>query len=165
MGDSGLPIPPTVTVVNAGTTCNAEKCCWTGTTADTSTCQNKNSSNNGGYSGCRRTVCNWYAANEICTRYIAGNKTWRLPYYSEMANWYNYTISLGASGPQLCDDTGETSLATNCWYSPKYPGRVWAQQYNGSHAYFMRLVNGSWARSYQNKTEDASVRCVTAIEY
>ena len=176
MGDSGLPIPPTVTVVNAGTTCNAEKCCWQGQTGNPNYCQNKNSSNNGGYSGCKRTVCNWEAANEICTRYIAGNKTWRLPYYSEMANWYNYTVSLGAAGPQLCDRDTSIHTATQCYeygncsgYNGNcYPAYIWTLNKSGSYAFYGYLYNNNWYYStgynwyYKN---NASVRCVTAIEY
>ena len=177
MGDSGLPIPPTVTVVNAGTTCNAEKCCWQGQTANPSYCQNKNSSNNGGYSGCKRTVCNWDAANEICTRYIAGNKTWRLPNWNETANWYNYTVSLGASSPQVCDRNTSNTTATMCYeyyncYGSNggncYPSYIWTQTKSGSSVYYSYLYNNTWYYNtgygwYYKNT--ASVRCVTAIEY
>ena len=174
MGDNGLPIPSTVLVMTVGTQCNAQKCCWKGTTANP--CQNKNSSSNGGYSGCNRTVCNWYAANEICANYTAAGKTWRLPNYSEMSNWYNYTVSEGASGPQICDDYNSKTTATQCYCNYGNcpgsndgcrPGFIWAQQYNAYSAYASFLNYGGWyyPHSSRDKTYAYSVRCVTAIDY
>ena len=156
MGDGGLPIPSNVYG------------CKRGTTADTSTCQNSNTSNNGGYSGCTRTVCDWNSAYEICKNYTAGGKTWRLPNQSEMTNWYKYTISLGAAGPQLCQDSSSTSApATNCWYSPYYPGCIWNQEYNAANAYYSKLSGTSWR--YSGNTSKSgnyySVRCVSEITY
>ena len=175
MGDGGLPIPPSVTVVNisTGSNCTSEKCCWQGRTAS-SGCQDKNSSNNGGYSGCTRTVCNWYAANEICKKYTAGGKTWRLPNYSEMSNWPNYTFALGASGPQLCDeDSGYVAtyceISGNCkgaYDSTCYPNYIWAQQANSTSAYTMALDDDDWEGAYGwSKNYAVSVRCVAALEY
>ena len=165
MGDGGLPIPPSVTVVDisTGSNCTSEKCCWQGKTSKT--CQDKNTSNNGGYSGCTRTVCNYAAANEICAKYTAGGKTWRLPKNSEMANWYNYTIALGAAGPQICIDynvqgtcsglgnpTQNTDYGiTKCSSGATCKGGlsdtcnspyIWAQ--NGYYGLLTRYTSGSW---------------------
>ena len=175
MGDGGLPIPPSVTVVNVstGSNCTSEKCCWQGKTSDD--CQDKNLSNNGGYSGCTRTVCNWYAANEICARYTVGGKTWRLPNYSEMQNWYNYTVALGASGPQMCNSHYcDDCIATECdgigncrgSTGDCDAGYVWAQSANTTIAYYAYLYDNSWYKGNSlNKNYAFSVRCVTEIDY
>ncbi len=166
MGDGGLPVASTVSVVNAGSACTSGKCCWRGNTTS-GDCDNVNTSDNGGYSGCTRTVCNWYAAKDICDSYKAGGKTWRLPNYSEMANWYKYTISLGAAGPQICDWYGTNSSygVTGCRDNSYYPSMIWAQSYNTTNAYYYQLYRGSWSRSSRDKNNAQSVRCVTAIDY
>ena len=123
-------------------------------------------------------MCNWYAANEICAKYTAGGKTWRLPNNSEMSNWYNYTEALGASGPQICDSGYRGSSATTCYSSSNckrpgdsycYPGHIWAQQYSSTDAYYSYLDGYSWSyiyyRNHEVKTYAYSVRCVTEIEY
>ena len=55
-----------VNVANTSETCSSssQKCCWQGETSRTS-CDGLN----GRYSGCKRTVCNWAAANEFFENY------------------------------------------------------------------------------------------------
>ena len=86
-----------------------------------------------------------------------------------MNNWYKYTVSEGASGPQLCDYNSGLP-ATYCNYYNNncrgavsddcYPQHVWAQ--SGIARY---LQSGSWGWSSYDNTHAFSVRCVTAIEY
>ena len=95
MGDGdSLTIPEGVNVVQINQTCNPSsviKCCWQGNTSGSS-CDN---SNGGGYSGCNRTVCDWWAADYICKNFHAGNYTWRLATTSEMSGWANNSKGKG----------------------------------------------------------------------
>ncbi len=184
MGDKSLPIPASVTVINTttGTNCTTEKCCWQGKTADPHNCDTKNSFNNSNYSGCTRTVCNWYAANEICAKYTAGGKTWRLPKKTEVANWLNYDNTLGASSLQICDGYDESN-STYCrngdtckgatedinGYSC-YPYCIWLQSVSTNSANYA-LLDSSYNVTIwrydgnRGKKHAQSVRCVTEIDY
>ena len=169
MGDSStLPIPSGVTVANVNQTCNSSssnKCCWKGGTA--SSCNNTS----GAYSGCNRTVCNWYAADYICKNFTAGGRTWRLATNSEMSNWGNNSIGKGVNGLQLCDNWAGYS-STYCYGSDSCPGSgswcnpysVWSGTVNGSsHAYNCYLNLGSWYHNSYYRTYAVSVRCVTEL--
>ena len=171
MGDgSTLPIPSGVTVANVNQTCNSSssnKCCWKGATSGTD-CNN----NGGAYSGCNRTVCDWYAADYICKNFTAGGRTWRLPTKSEMSNWDTNSKGLGVNGLQLCDCWSGYSSAY-CDLSNSCPGSsnedcdpfyVWSGTVNGSsYAYFYYLTNGSWIQNDLRRTYAFSVRCVTEL--
>ena len=67
IGDKNeLPIPSSVKVVAPGTSCTSSgtsMCCWSGG----KTAGSCNSAN-GDYSGCNRTMCDWRAANESCSK-------------------------------------------------------------------------------------------------
>ena len=103
-----------VSVANSGTSCYQTKCCWLGNNiADTSyyskTC---GASGNGDstYSGCKRTVCNWYGAKAACEAWesVSGTKgLWRLPKDDELSAWSKnlnaIQFSKGQNGLQLCD--------------------------------------------------------------
>ena len=172
MGDSStLPIPTGVTVANVNQTCNSSssnKCCWKGATSKTA-CDN-----NGGepYSGCDRTVCDWYAADYICKNFTAGGRTWRLATSSEMSNWATNSVGLGINGLQLCDNWSYYSSAY-CDYSSSCPGSnsdwcypyyVWSGTVNGSSvAYSYYLGRGSWIQNNGYRTNAFSVRCVTEL--
>ncbi len=170
MGDSTtLTIPSGVNVVNTGQTCNpssSNKCCWKGTTA--SSCNNDNG---GGYSGCKRTVCDWYAADYICKNFKAGGYTWRLATTSEMSNWANNSKGKGVNGLQLCNSYSGYSSA-QCYDTRSCPGSsgycypyyVWSGTANGSsYAYYYYLTRGDWRQSYNGRTNPQSVRCVTKL--
>ena len=171
MGDStALAIPSGVTVANVNQTCNSSssnKCCWQGKTADD--CDNENG---GAYDGCRRTVCDWYAADYICKNFTAGGRTWRLATSSEMSNWATNSVGLGVNGLQLCDYWSGYSSAY-CDTSNSCPGSyddwcnpndVWSGTVNGSsRAYNYGLVSGSWGQNGYYRTNARSVRCVTEL--
>ncbi len=171
MGDGDkLTIPSGVNVVNAGTSCSpsaSNLCCWKGTTA--SPCDNENG---GGYSGCTRTVCEWYAADYICKNFKAGGYTWRLATTSEMSNWANNSKGKGVNGLQLCDDYSGYSSA-QCHFTTSCPGSkgnwcsphiVWSGTvFSSSYAYFYYLLNGGWNQNTNIRTSAVSVRCVSSM--
>ena len=171
MGDStALPIPSGVTVANVNQHCNAgtQKCCWQGNTSGTD-CDN---TNGGAYSGCDRTVCDWYAADYICKNFTAGGRTWRLATSSEMSNWATNSKGLGVNGLQLCDAYSAYSSAyCNGSYGCSGPNGIWCGPYNvwsgtvngSSYAYGYHLNSGSWPQSNLYRTLPFSVRCVTEL--
>ena len=166
MGDSdNLSIPDTVNIVNTGTSCNSEyeKCCWQGQTAD------QCDSANGDYSGCNRTLCDWNAANEICSKFNGLGKTWRLATIDEMANWANNSIGIGNEGLQLCDTKNDYSSSTcvfstkcsGCYLSECIPYSLWAKNISdNSNAYMYSLSSKTWQNKNYYKTAASSVRCV-----
>ena len=66
--DASFPLSG-VTTVSTGNNCSANACCWKGTTA--SHCN----SDNGGYSGCGRTVCTHPAAEIVCANLKYDDRT------------------------------------------------------------------------------------------
>ena len=171
MGDStALKIPSGVTVANVNQYCtssSSNKCCWKGATSGTD-CNN----NGGAYSGCNRTVCDWYAADYICKNFTAGGRTWRLATKSEMSNWGSNSIGLGVNGLQLCDWNSGYSSAY-CDHSGSCPGSndvwcgpyfVWSGTVDGSsNAYGYYLSIDSWRQGSNYRTGAFSVRCVTEL--
>ena len=171
IGDgTSLTIPNGVNVVSTGQNCSTEtqKCCWKGATSGTD-CDN---ANGGAYSGCDRTVCDWYTADYICKNFTAGGRTWRLPIPSEMSNWGSNSIGLGVNGLQLCDFWSGYSSA-RCYASGScpgsdndwcYPGTVWSGTVNGSsYAYNYNLTSGSWSQGNSSRPNAFSVRCVAEV--
>ncbi len=171
MGDSvNLPIASGVNIKQINQNCSpssSNKCCWQGNTSGSS-CDNENG---GGYSGCNRTVCDWWAADYICKNFHAGNYTWRLATTSEMSGWANNSIGIGTNGLQLCDYYSGYSSAY-CYNSNRCPGSrsgcypryVWSgDEYNSSNAYSYYLNRGSWNQLYDYRTRAFSVRCVTEL--
>lgn len=78
---------------------NKEPCMWSGVTSDFC------NANNGCYSGCNRTVANYYAAKLFCQNYAQkGTKkgSWRLSTPDEAANFATLSTSKGADGLMLC---------------------------------------------------------------
>ena len=162
-------IATSVRTISTGTGCTAIACCWQGRTA------NQCSSSGTSYSGCNRTVCNWYAGNASCQA-LAYNGTkagdWRLPTKNEMSKWASNinTInknqgdnglrlcdSLGGYGAALCDNYGNCHGAT---YDYCYPREVWSSTLGGSFYSYFYLHNGSFGQSSQGPRCASSVRCV-----
>ena len=123
-----LQLPSTITLVGTGSSCSASPtnyCCWQGTTANQSECDSKN----GDYSGCKRTVCNWYAANEICSKLKYQNMSWRLPTNAEWLALGNeldtYSRGRGNAGLMLCEryeGYTEKGLSSQCQYTASCNG-------------------------------------------
>lgn len=92
--------------------CTIGHCCWNGATA-VSNCS-PTGSGSFDYASCHRTVCNYYAAGEICYSYAPSGTSlgdWRLPTAQETTIWAqnSQTIKIGL---QLCDhQTGYGVLA------------------------------------------------------
>ncbi len=167
MGDSAvLTIPSTVNKVNVGTNCSSSNsCCWQGVTA--SSCN----SDNGGYSGCSRTVCNYGAAENICTSFNHGGKLWRLPTTAELETFFANSQGLGTKGLQLCDNYSGNSHAQcspatgSCLgarYNTCYPYALWSNISSGSEKIVYELLNAASWQSHTNPLNGAiGVRCVT----
>ena len=87
-----------VTNVTVGTKCTSRNCCWRGATSKTD-CET--SGNGQKYSGCDRMVCQWNAANAICTQWkpvSTAPSAGKLPTKTQMMGRapgvnYNSTIS------------------------------------------------------------------------
>ena len=171
MGDhDDLPVSVAgVTVVSTNTTCNSSAtnpCCWQGTT--TSPCD----SAVGDYSGCNRTVCDWWAADKICKSLTLGGYAWRLATTSEMSNWADNSIGLGNNGLQLCDvgsgySSAQCGNISRCQGAYNYycrPNNVWSGDgYNSTNAYYYELWTGGLDNGYTSRTSAYSVRCVANI--
>lgn len=169
MGDTlSLSIPSSVIVVQAGSgeICysDSQKCCWQGTTSS------NYDSENGGYSGQNRTVCNFEAAKEICDKFNFANKTWRLPAIDEFATFANgYSIGLGASGLMLCDTSAgffsaycaagwglcKGSYDGNCNPNYVWSGTLSSTLYNRDY----NLCLGAWTPNTNVLPNAFSVRC------
>ncbi len=117
---SGPSIPSAYTdytIATGGASCPlAGYCCWKGKTSGTCSIGGNAGAD---YSGCNRTVCQWYAANEACLLWTAGGKTpagsWRLPTQMEFTSFSNYKniiqIDRGKDGLQLCAEGSNTGFA------------------------------------------------------
>lgn len=139
-GRTGSPdIPGNVTRCTAGATSGAGycgdkqdcltngNCCWIGVTSapcdDSFSIANVYNNN---YSGCRRTSCQWNAADKICANWQPlGNKggTGRLPLLNELSAWSQY-ISFN-SGTKY---TGELNRNTG----NEHPGLQLCEYYESS---------------------------------
>ena len=179
-----LPDPNTVdylrAIYNAGSgdsACSANYttgCCWKGNTAGTD-CD----SANGSYSGCNRTVCNWYAADNICKNLnILGETGWRLPTSAELEQLNPDTYSKstspypGDNGLMFCDyyanyNSARCTRAEVCPGSCNgrcYPDYVWSGTLDGSAYVFYRyLTSGSWNSISGHRTHTLSVRCIKEL--
>ena len=176
---NGPEISPSagVTVVKAGSNCSGVKCCWLGNNIGTtsSTC-GASGNGNSTYSGCKRTVCTWYAANAACEAWepVSGTKgKWRLPTENELTAWGRNILIIqrnqGKSGLELCDsysgyDSFECYDAYSCTkssgYSPCMPYFVWAADESSSTASCANLGSGSFRTATYNKLSAFSTRCV-----
>ena len=173
LGDhSALPPGANITLVQAGsgTVCTAESCCWNGNTAGSCDAEN------GGYSGCTRTLCDWSAANLGCQALTYMGKTWRLPYIHELDRAFSgYSVGLGINGLMLCDlEVGKSSA--HCLNSAKcpsgkggtatcYPSYVWSSQPYSPGYHYAMLTNGVsiLGPSGLPALSALSVRCVSDV--
>lgn len=163
-----------------------EKCCFWGETSrnKTGNVGRCDSITNGSYSGCNRTVCNHFAAQEICSSFKYKNKNWRLPKESEVLNLINYSSQLKDDGLMLCSYTdAKVTNQTTCpaVYNCRMQSISELNMYGGTN--FCRASNICLDSSYKqgalyftdayNATDNKiernpsyhgfSVRCVTEI--
>ncbi len=148
--------------------------CWVGTTASPCTSSN--------YSGCTRTVCNWYAANHVCSVVLNRNngENWRLPASSELNaikdQYNNVSKNQGTNGLQLCKavnnginndgyqcmpgvDICRGSSSGDCW-----PSALWGLSRTSSSVWSINIgdtINS--ASSGDPKNGAYSVRCVKPL--
>ena len=173
-GDPGGPlIPDSVNIYNIdsstctiGATSKSVFCggpypiCWQGTTGG-SGC---NASSSSGYSGCSRTVCNWYAANLICPY-----NGMLLPTTTQLASLQSNTY-YNQYAVDLCDSSASNSSYSNCnssnlcygaysnWCGPY---RVWSNPRSSAESYTYNLGSNKWTGPGGYLMEySLSVRCV-----
>ena len=171
MGDSStLTIPSNINIKQVNQTCtpsDTNLCCWQGKTA-----KNCDNANGGGYSGCNRTVCDWWAADNICKNFNAAGLNWRLPSTTEMANWPASSKNLGTKGLQLCDGySGYLSaqceddfICLGAGFNRCGTDDVWSNEVNGaSGAFAIYLTWGRWVKASTAKSSVFAVRCVTEM--
>lgn len=160
---ANLPIPNTVTVVNyKNGYCYAQnqKCCWQGDYSEK--CDNKSD-----YNDCKRTVCNWQAAKEICEKFNYEGKIWRLPDMElNVFNFGNFTTHLKENGLQMCGFTDSYYCPDEegC-YSNDYcsPSQFWSSEETGANtakAYYPWYTD-VYNDSTRLKKAAYSVRCAT----
>ncbi len=172
MGDSlMLPIPYTVNIAEARSEycySQSQKCCWKGTTGVN--CD----SNNGGYSGCTRTVCNWEAAKEICAKFNYAGKTWRLPTPDEAQNWFDASLGLAQNGMMLCNHASNDANLAKCndsdicqgaYLNACYPRAIFTNtETSNDTVYTYGFSQKIFLISNHRKNYADSVRCVTEME-
>ena len=172
-GAGSFSLPTTVKKVIAGSsTCdsNNEKCCWVGVTS--TSCDKAN----GRYSGCSRTVCNWEAANEACSKLDYLGKTWRLPTKTELTDLGSQIDALsknqGDNGLMLCDSSSGYSSALcvpalRCLGTVEnrcYPPDLWSSDVSGTGAYEFYLKDGIWKTpGLYHKRFAFGFRCVSEL--
>lgn len=164
-----ISVAADVSVVNASnSTNNIKKACYLGNNVEQTS--NLCSDNNGGYSGCKRTVCTWEAANAACENWAPTDETkgyWRLPSIDEIQAWDLSKISdgKGTDGLQFCS-RDKTTNSAQCGHSSStgvYPEKVWSisdyeNQYRGK--YYLYFTN-SYGIYYEYGSNGAnSARCM-----
>ena len=182
-----LTIPDTVTVANVdnGESCSSSSttpCCWSGTTS--TTCDTYS----GDYSGCNRTLCDWWASMESCSKLTYLGKTWRLLSQDDVlglivnVNGANCPVGLdqGNKGIMLCNKTSNTINGTckmsqcevlegKCLganYDNCYPYSIWTSGVAtaGSRSYYGG-VSGALHNTFTsgNNKYAFSTRCITEL--
>ena len=167
-GDPGGPeLPSSVKICAPGQDCtysSSTPICWKGTTS--STCTNKT-----GYSGCNRTVCNWYAANIICP-----HNGMDLPTTTQIASLRENPGSdslYTQTSVDFCDHSNDSALYSRCLKSESCLGaannycfmsNIWGPS-TGSKAYNYGMITGNLKGPLTYSQQYAfSVRCTTAID-
>ena len=159
VGDlNGPSIKSGITVANGGQNCTGNYCCWRNNTC--SPCTNSGSWNghSSSYSGCHRTVCTWYAANDSCNAWAPSGTNagdWRLPTNTELRNWgnerHNISLYLGSDGLQLCDDYDNNGSIVCYTGSGRCPGSfngncnatdLWSGTSDGAGRYYYIILQG-----------------------
>ncbi len=171
-------------------TSSSYNCCWysptngdaqatadTLKTAGTSCTFNK-------YSGCLRTLCQWDAANTICSNWKPDGAytNARLPKRNEFVGW-SKQHGIGAikadlcantnavSGISLCPATGQGACRGNSSQGMCWPNSIWAQEEDGNRARAFSYARGgvgdtfydtggAGGDGYSGKSYAYSVRCV-----
>ncbi|MBR2068563.1 MAG: hypothetical protein IJ877_02255, partial [Candidatus Gastranaerophilales bacterium] len=161
-GDTNGPkIPSTVTICTAGSSCSGggiTPTCWQGTTSSSCT-------NTTGYSGCNRTVCNWYAANLICA-----HNSMSLPSNAAFQALSDSNNTYTGTSTNFCDYNSSSSSSSRCGHvkscsgtSDGYclPYNVWGTQIDSSNSYYFDLLGGHlYPYTNGNKQYAYSVRCI-----
>lgn len=159
-----IPIPSnSATVVQVKTSCSG-KCCWYGVTS-------VNCTDDGNYSGCNRTVCNWDAASNICDNLVYnGFDDWRLLTNNEYASLdlKALTKDKGADGLMMCENADTTDI-TKCAgrYNVCYgasqnicePYAHWTTVYP-----YRSYLEGGQKSSNSDYNYAESVRCIRKIK-
>lgn len=134
--------------------------------------------NNGSYSGCSRTLVNYFAAIESCKNSTYQGLSWRLPTRDEYSKLgeiaVEKTVNKGDSGLMLCtselvdgyarcEDIGgtckETSNLNRC-FSRNY----WVQEaYSSASAYTWSFYPEIMSITNNNKSNAFSARCIAPI--
>ncbi len=161
-----------INMLKAGTndTCNysiKQKCCWWGPTTNPETCNA-----NGGYDGCTRTLCNYWAAEYICSKLPspATGRSWRMPTQEEVdiinqnGSTFNLCDSADIPGVSRCQpgngrckgSYGER--ANNCNAGIPGPPLIGAEDPNA--IYYSYVINDILYENSSNKSAAHSVRCV-----
>ena len=171
MGDGpSLVIPNEINIVPTGTTCvpsESNPCCWQGATSGTSC-----SVANGPYSGCNRTVCDWWAADYICKNFKIGGYTWRLPTKEEMKDWATESLYEGANGLQMCTSYSDepwaqcsgSSVCPRTSGSLCYTFQIWSSTISStSNPYYYYLSYNWLVDKERTPSTPASIRCVAEV--
>ncbi len=143
--------------------------CFSGTT--TSSCNNVSGWD---YDACKRTVCNWYAANAICK-----SIGWTLPTENHLESLQTYYYGVLNNSLQLCDNSGSSTVSKCTWSSGSclgsytngscMPDTIWGESISTNEALVGSLYsNGTRFAYYKNSVEAVlwktlraySVRCV-----
>ncbi len=179
MGDNGLPISG-VSQLSVGSSCSTSdtgNCCWKGQTATLGQC-GLTGNKGADYSGCSRTVCQWYAANTICRNYAPEGTSvgsWRLPNEAEAKGWignFNFlNVNRGIDGLQFCNDHGtnkadgfvQCNHISNCIkasYNHCIPAITWINEKNLPYVLYHNYTTGNWDKIELSRQRAFSVRCV-----
>ncbi len=154
-------------------------CCWNGRMGAYCT-------DDGNYSGCTRTVCQWEAARRSCLEWNSNDKYkgyWRLPKRIELNGWarnINYiSRGRGNNGLQFCDDAyskqdtvGSVSGSAVCFgideckntfgdsfCEPMMILSMDSVNENTKYAYYLRM-NSFTEYTFHKNTRGFSARCV-----
>ncbi len=174
-----------IQVLNVGSSCTTNSCCWKGATSG-SGCSTYTTSS---YDGCTRTVCNQPAGELACKNYdINGTKgLWSLPSNADFQAWIGQlpkdtsstnailTRFLGSNGLDLCDTGGGVSYGnaacpsrenvcknTNTNTNSCYAGWYWGKEATSNTAYSLDFDWNAGIMHTEAKVNYAySIRCVT----
>ncbi len=183
-----IPSAAAVEVVSPGKNCsgiNKDRCCWHGTTGDsgantagsgsdlTAKLDGKAVSPAYGYSANKRTVCNFAAARELCSKYNEGNALgyWRLPNSSDDLGTMTSPAEFGSAGLQLCYLDDSTHGFPKCTerLSKRFGGNSSNCGGNGCAPHALWTISGNRGNTQvivastdrvRDESYGASVRCV-----
>ncbi len=154
--------------------------CWTNASPTSSTCTSssalKSSFPGWDYESCNRTVCNWWAANYICTVNEPG---WSLPTIEQLKilheKYDNISKNQGANGLQLCDKKAnygapqceaDSNLCRGSYYGCD-ASTLWSSTCKNNLCVYFWVSAGStpecsstYSAAYYTKSRAYSVRCV-----